>query len=151
MTRFITFSLVLLFICSCNEKSPTTDSNEVVEIPESFVDFYERFHADSLFQMNHIVFPLAQKSDSTKWLEDNWSLHKAFNSQDGNYSRSFDNFNGIIIETIREKNNAFIITRRFAPSADSYNLIYYQIENKLEMWGEKVLRDSLNSPIDSLN
>ncbi len=77
------------------------------------------------------------------WLKSEWKMHKAFDDQSGAYIREFDNFNGIIIETIRDKNNMFLIQRRFTPSGDSYNLIYYSLDNKLDMWGERVLKDSL--------
>ena len=130
--------ITLLFV-ACKNDTAVESTPQIVEIPEEFVSFYEKFHTDSLFQLEHIIFPLSMKSDSTKWQKDEWTHHKAFDSQDGAYTREFDNFNGIIIETIREKNNSFKIERRFSKSSDSYNLIYYVIENQLEMWGEKEL------------
>jgi len=129
----------LLILCSCNNTSAPNTTEQVIEIPEAFVSFYEKFHSDSIFQLNHIVFPLKQKSDSSLWLKSEWKLHKPFDNQNGAYLREYDNFNGIIIESIREKNNMFLIQRRFAPSGDSYNLIYYTLDNKLDMWGERVL------------
>ncbi len=133
--KYYLLILTLIFICSCNNTSAPNTTEQVIEIPEAFVSFYEKFHSDSIYQLNHIVFPLKKKSDLSRWLKSEWKLHRPFDDQNGSYLREFDNFNGIIIETIREKNNMFLIQRRFAPSEDSYNLIYYTLDNKLEMWG----------------
>ena len=131
----ILFAFLLLTACKNAPEPPALE--EKVEIPEEFVSFYEQFHTDTMFQLEHIIFPLSQRSDSSKWMKEDWVFHKAFDSQDGAYTREFDNFNGIIIETVREQNNSFKIERRFSPSEGSFNLIYYRIENQLEMWGEK--------------
>ena len=139
-----------LFVCCKAEKSDMSPETEIVEIPQNFISFYEEFHADSSFQMNHITFPLSQKDSLSKWQKEEWILHKGFDNHNGSYSREFDNFEGIIIETIRESNNAFVIQRRFAPMGDSYSLIYYTIENQLENWGQRILSDSL-AQADSIN
>lgn len=155
-TLFSLIFLVALFNSSCkNNSTPDSESpsENIVEIPEDFVSFYEQFHADTSFQLNHIVFPLNQKSDGSKWQKDSWQFHKPFNSQNGSYHRAFDNLNGIITETIAETNQAFVITRRFARMGSEYHLIQYSITNNLEMWGEKIIEDSLNQTtvLDSID
>jgi hypothetical protein len=114
-----------------SQTSGTTDNN-VVEIPEDFISFYERFHTDSLFQVEHIIFPLKESSDSTMWLQSDWQLHRPFDSMNGEFVRSFDNINGMIIETIKEKNGFVEITRRFGKIGDEYNLIYYRIRSQFD-------------------
>jgi len=138
MKYLLTSILISMSLLSCKQDKSDikTVSENVVEIPEDFVSFYEQFHTDSTFQLEHIVFPLAQKKDSTKWQKDSWQIHKPFDSQNGNFERVLDNFAGIITETIMEKNGAFLITRRFSKIGDEYHLIYYSLENRLEGWGE---------------
>lgn len=142
--RLTIIILSLMFFMACkNDKKITQAAPEVsADLPASFMDFYERFHKDSVFQMQHIVFPLSEREDKAKWTRNEWQMHKGFDNFNGGFERDFVNFNGIITETIREKNNTFIIQRRFAPSGESYNLIYYKIINHLEQWGEKVLSDT---------
>lgn len=123
--------ILLIIISSCKDTSAPENTLELIEIPEEFVSFYQEFHTDSIFQMQHIVFPLRQKSDSSKWQESEWVMHTGFSNTDSSLIREFDNFKGIIIESIRDRNNAFMVQRRFAPSDSSYNLIYYEIKNKL--------------------
>ncbi len=139
MFRFILLLVILSIITSCKEsvkKDFVTKSEEVLtmEIPSDFVTFYNKFHSDSIYQMNHIVFPLAEKSDGSKWQKENWKLHKAFNDQGGAYQRTFDNFSGIIFETIVEKTGAFKIVKRYSRINDDYNLIYYSSKVSLEGW-----------------
>lgn len=126
-------------LLSCKQANNDTTSldENIVEIPEDFVSFYEQFHTDSVYQMDHIVFPLAEKVDGSKWQKDAWQIHKPFNSQDGNFERMLDNFAGIITETILEKNGSFLITRRFSKIGDEYQLIFYSLENRLEGWIDK--------------
>jgi hypothetical protein len=139
MKYLITPILFSMSLHSCKqEKNDTTSFAEnIVEIPEDFIAFYEQFHIDSVYQLEHIVFPLAQKTDDSKWQKDTWQMHKPFDSQDGNFERVFDNFAGIMTETIMEKNGAFLITRRFSKIGDEYQLIYYSLENRLEGWINK--------------
>jgi len=140
--KYYALLIPLIILCSCKNSPTPENSDQVINIPEDFVSFYEKFHSDSLFQIDHIVFPLSMKMDSSKWQKSEWTMHKTFDSQNGAYTREFDNFNGIIIENIREKNNAFILERRFAKFGGEYNLIYYTIINRLEKWGERILEDS---------
>lgn len=132
--NFYRILILSIFICSCKNSPSPERTSELVEIPEDFVNFYERFHTDSLFQIEHVVFPLSQKNDSTKWTRESWQMHMPFNSQNGNFKRSLDNFQGIITETIMEKNGSFLITRRFSKMGGEYQLIYYSLENRLDGW-----------------
>lgn len=108
-----------------------------IEIPEDFISFYNQFHTDTAYQLQHILFPL-QGIPSLKagdditgmqwWFEkDGWKYHKPFNDMDGTYTRSFDNFAGIITETIVDNTGQFTMVRRFTKSSeDEWTLIYYK-------------------------
>ena len=122
----------------CKDKSSVDDSMDVVtvEIPEDFLTFYNQFHTDTLFQVEHINFPLAglpsldpqeDISGTTFWWErDGWKYHRPFNDMDGTYSRTFTNFQDIITETIKDQSGQFTMVRRFTRSGDSWRLIFYK-------------------------
>jgi len=137
------FSLLLLsgsiLIYSCkNEKKPKNADVSLTEVPEDFVTFFERFHTDSTFQMNHITFPLegTRKVASTtgdslieyRWQKETWRIHRPFDNYDSLFTRKFymvgDN---IIIEKITGVNGLFTMERRFAKLNDGWNLIYYSV------------------------
>lgn len=131
-------SLFLLLGMACKDSSPTsstTSSKEYLtkDIPASFMDFYERFHNDEDYQMEHIVFPLAGIEQDTatlethpiQWLKEEWLPHKPFNSYGGTFTRDFTNLNGIILEKIEDTGKTFSMERRFSFMQGEWNLIYY--------------------------
>ncbi|NND09391.1 MAG: hypothetical protein HKN87_23710 [Saprospiraceae bacterium] len=135
------YSLSLLFILSaCSESDQSSGSNAAES--DDFEAFYQRFHADSLFQMEHIAFPLAglpihadslEDARSFFWQEDNWVLHRAFDERLTGYERSRKRFgSNIIIETIVQKDTDIGMIRRFAKMDDEWILIYYAAMNQFE-------------------
>lgn len=136
--QLFTLMILTCMVVSCQNSSSKISGNEsfsdenVVEIPEDFPPFYERFHTDSSFQMAHITFPLNASSDSTKWQKEDWVIHKPFNDMNGEFTRSFDNVNGMMIETIREKSGFVEIERRFGKVGPDYHLIYYRITSQFD-------------------
>ena len=51
--------MLLLILTSCGDSTPENAVNAAnEELPLDFVNFYEIFHTDSVFQKKHIVFPL---------------------------------------------------------------------------------------------
>ena len=102
--------------------------------PMSFEDFYERFHSDSTYQMDHILFPMdgiPPMADSTfneaefQWTMENWRLHRAFDFQDSDYEQQLDTFGeDVVVETIRHRSGKFGMMRRFARMDGEWYLIY---------------------------
>lgn len=125
-----------ILIVSCKSESPEVATGQVSlfkdEIPQDFLSFYDRFHSDSLYQLEHVIFPLKQKKDSSMWNMDEWLMHKPFNAQGGEFTRSYTHLNGIVVESINDKNGLFSVERRFSKSSDDYNLIYYEVRNAYE-------------------
>lgn len=131
VTALIVMSAIVA--CKNENKSEVKFSEEISEdIPSDFLQFYMKFHADSLYQMNHIIFPLELKNDSTKWTKDEWSLHKPFSDLNGDYQQTFRNFGGIVLEFVNDNHGYFNMEKRYAPSADGYDLIYYHVTNAFE-------------------
>ena len=137
----IAISCVFFFFNRMNntdQKVPESTSQEAEysnKLPEDFHDFYNSFHSDSIFQMEHIIFPLAgigKSGDSVntivkkQWLADEWLLHKPFNDQGGTFERSFTNVQGIVTETITGNGGMFSMEKRYSRLADDWYLIYYQ-------------------------
>jgi len=105
------------------------------KLPDDFHDFYNSFHTDSTFQMEHIIFPLnglGESQDSTKlaepkeWLASEWILHKPFNDHGGTFEREFTNVNGIVTEILIGNSGMFTMEKRYAKLSGEWHLIYYQ-------------------------
>ncbi|MBK7360356.1 MAG: hypothetical protein IPI45_00235 [Saprospiraceae bacterium] len=142
----IVLSGVLLFSCK-NNPTRSIDSpvqsiagqTQFEQLPESFRTFYIKFHEDSLFQMEHIVFPLEGLPDHADpedvqvnpfyYTADQWIIHKLFDSKSNTIV--YLELGGIIIEErITEMKYGLTIIRRFANSSSGWRLIYYAGLNK---------------------
>ncbi|MEE9439932.1 MAG: hypothetical protein V3V14_13075 [Saprospiraceae bacterium] len=103
-------------------------------LPSDFYSFYDNFHSDSIFQLDHILFPLqgmGANIDSAgiypkTWQQETWKLHRAFNNQAGTFERSFTNVNGIITEFISANGGLFSMEKRYTKLNNSWHLIYYK-------------------------
>ncbi len=131
----------LLFFACKNTPGATSQSSDVSvvseDVPQDFLGFYMQFHSDTIFQKEHIIFPLSQQADGSPWLREGWTIHKAFTNQDG-FKQVFTSVKGLVFETIKDDKGLYTIERRFSKSADSYNLIYYKITNGFgEGWEAK--------------
>jgi len=150
--KYIAFFIAILAIIYFFKKtqSHSTEANVVTEsqevtaedevsyentLPDDFYPFYDRFHTDSLFQLERIIFPLkgiAKSSDSTRiaeetlWQKESWVQHKPFNSHEGTFERVFTNIGGIISEQISANDGLFTLEKRYAKLSDEWHLIYYQ-------------------------
>ena len=139
----INFSLLLIivtFVAGCKDKSAILDDDLsggiVTKLSPDFLNFYDEFTADSLFQINHIIFPLeglrARKSEDdnealeVKWEKESWRIHKKFDDMDDTFQRQFVDFNGIVTENISDKTGQFTMIRRFAKIGDQWMLIFYK-------------------------
>jgi hypothetical protein len=135
--KHLFYSFVLcLCIIGCKSDTPQLQESETSlfkeEIPQDFMSFYDRFHSDIDYQLDHVIFPLSQKTDSTKWEKEEWLMHKPFNTQGGEFTRSYTHLKGIVVENIQDQKGLFRIERRFSKSNDGYDLIYYKITNAFE-------------------
>ena len=131
-------ALGLLFFYSqakskANKQTITTEDISQ-GIPDDFLPFYNQFHEDTSFQMAHINFPLqgiktiegTGGGEDYMYARDEWIIHKPFDDMSGTFSRSFEEFAGIIVETIMANGGQFRSVRRWAKLGDEWNLIFYQ-------------------------
>lgn len=136
---FLFFLLISFFAC---KQETTTTSNSDAEA-DSFEAFYHKFHNDSLYQMEHIVFPLpglpaevdsvTLASGNFKWEKENWRMHKDLGNNPG-FQQEFTALTpDLVIERLTHKKMGNVgIIRRFAKIGGEWNLIYYAALNYFE-------------------
>ena len=153
MHNFFTLLLSLTFFtlfvsCGGDSSSKKSYENSVFDaessVPMDFMDFYMKFHQDSMYQMEHIQFPLkgmpamaidlAQDSiNNFYWKESEWKVHKPFMGNEDEYLKEFRKIsNNLISEFIIEKQMGYGMERRFSKLGGRWYLIYYMDMNKLE-------------------
>lgn len=125
--------LFLFQACNANNNKTTHASKDVgLVTSEEFIQFYNKFHSDSLFQINHIVFPLEghiynedNEKEKILWTTDTWKIHRAFDDMGGTFTRSYSEFGGIISEKIQDDKSISSMERRFSKIQNKWYLIYY--------------------------
>ena len=130
--------LIFSFLLFTQCKSPDNKETVTQSLPEDFRSFYNQFHTDSVFQIQHITFPLdgIKKANdgpadilvAIKWQKNGWDLHKPFNDHNGTFERRFSIVGLIIIENINDRNNYFSMERRFALIDGEWHLIFYGLK-----------------------
>jgi hypothetical protein len=139
---FLNF-FTLLFLFSACKNQPKMESAESKQLPADFIQFYEKFHADSIYQMAHIQFPLEgypEYADSSQldegkfyWQKETWVLHKLENFSEPLYYRQTEEpIKGIIAEAIISKKEQIGIYRRFYKRDNEWFLIFYSGMNSMK-------------------
>ena len=138
---FLSLLITTVMVSSCKSKADS-EPIAVEEGPqpfenEEFVSFYNTFSSDSLYQLDHIAFPLEgmrPMADSLdivppdfRWTKDTWKIHKAFDDGNKSFVRQIINGpGGVIIENISDVSGQYTMERRFAKLSSGWNLIYYR-------------------------
>lgn len=146
--RFFLFqSILTIAICfpllfsSCKEKQ-SKDIPAGDQLPKDFISFYERFLNDSLYQMEHINFPLegipdnalgkASPNSNFKWQKEKWTMHRPIATDSTGFRSSFSQLGPIIIEEILHESGQYGMLRRFSNNGEEWRLIYYAGLNPLK-------------------
>lgn len=131
---------LILIICvlgmSCTSTPEETQNEELEQLsdlPSGFKDFYDRFHSDSIYQLQHIMWPLSSKVFENRersyqqfWDSTNWKVHHAFAEDDELYQQEFRVVDDrLLTELIYLKIGGFAIERRFAFIDTAWYLILY--------------------------
>ncbi len=134
LSLIFVIAAILLFASCKNKTENTADISDYIsnDLPSDFLDFYQKFHSDSLYQIAHVLFPLKEKQDQSLWQLSDWKMHRPFDDLGGQYQRKFTNLNGIIIENIFDVKGMFQMERRYIKDTESYILIYYNFTNAFE-------------------
>lgn len=129
-----------LFMLGC--KQPAPQDLGLGPGLSSFETFYEKFHKDSVFQMQHINFPLQGLPDNYKnkpdyapdfrWTTENWNLNKPLDLEATHFVRSFVAVSDeLIIEKLQFESGEYGMERRFSMMNGEWKLIYYAGINPL--------------------
>lgn len=141
-------SLALL-LWNCGGESgqpPKGDTASREAAYQEFAEFYERFHRDSAFQMERILFPLPglpREADSAliasglyRWTPETWTLQRPLNLQQSNFKRELIPVSkDLIIEKLKQPEYNLQIERRFSRLEDGWHLIYYAGLNNIPARG----------------
>lgn len=142
MKKYSILVLAIALLAACKDEKPMHDQvNAPTDLPKDFLDFYQRFLTDSLYQMEHILFPLQglpDKADSSllaksdfRWQEQDWIMHRPIDQESGfsvNLRPVTDTY---VQEDIRHESGLYGMERRFAYMDDGWYLIYYAGLNAL--------------------
>jgi hypothetical protein len=147
--RFIIYLIGILLLsnaCKNNKQAPSAEAaiseaaiSDQGETPSAeFMQFYEQFHADSIFQIEHISWPLpgeltTQKDSSRitkepiEWQLDKWTMHRKINLSTGEFQRSWQFLGDLMVtERIIQIQSGFRLERRFAKASNgNWSLIFY--------------------------
>lgn len=137
--RFIPLLLLIGWTaCGSGERPTAAFTATEQELPADFLQFYERFHLDTAYQMQHITFPLAGVPDNRpfaeqfRWERTDWIPHRPFDLDASNMERRFSRLDAQTIqEVLLHPQERAGMLRRFAKLDDEWYLIYYAGMNRL--------------------
>jgi len=113
---------------------------EEAEIPEDFIEFYDKFHEDSLFQIEHITFPLAgipayadsltRQMQEFRWTKDKWRMHNLPDEKNVDMDKKWVKLGDkVIVEMIQLNETKTAMQRRFVKTSMGWALTYYAAPN----------------------
>jgi len=125
----------MIFLSGCQSNiNNSSQETEVIEDDNGFIDFYHKFHTDSLFQMAHISFPLEGTPSVSDTVYDgtgtyyhqkeDWLMHRPIDMSTGEFKNEFDMGEVLVTERIINNQN-FMLVRRFYFNGKDWSLIYY--------------------------
>ena len=125
------------------ETTMTAKGEEAETIPPDFLVFYTQFHSDSIYQMEHINFPLegfpayadsVTVADKTfKWEKEDWKMHKNMDERKDNFHKNLSVVSdGLIFEHVPTNDKKLWMERRFLKSNGEWRLIYFSDLNLRE-------------------
>lgn len=145
-TKLIIFSLLSCWSCGTSDANDAA-TDTVIEIPatlpEGFADFYQRFLTDSVYQLEHISFPLQglpNQADSTiladndfYWTQEDWIVHRPIEAASGFSVNLIPLTEDYVLEKITHESGRYGMERRYVYQDDGWNLIYYAGLNALNV------------------
>lgn len=139
MKGYLFVLLAFLFLASCaNDKPANSETAAVADSDEEeFLQFRKKFLRDSIYQMEHITFPLDGIPDKEHaadtmpngmffWQEETWLMHKEIDPARSGFEVSYkwltDN---LVEETLINPQVGLGMMRRFVKRGEKWELIYY--------------------------
>ena len=124
-------ALLLLTACGFEKTGETTGNSS----EEDFMKFYAKFHEDSIFQINHVDFPLDGETaylneggaKPTFFYKDDWAMQTLLSDTMG-LNQKFIRADSIMVDVIYD-NNGVGLTRHFTARDNKWFLTYYSEYN----------------------
>lgn len=144
MRIFAPFLLALpVYFTACAPASPPKELAEPDVDLSEFFNFYQNFHIDSAYQMDHIIFPLRGlpasadsqtiADDDFTWQIEDWNLHYPIDFETSEFMREIVPLgDDIVVERIIHRNGQVGMLRRFAKIGDDWYLIYFADMNRIK-------------------
>ncbi len=160
LNLFLLVFSTMMVSCGSNN-SEKTDFPRVIsdfeKLPNDFKEFHEKFHVDSVYQINRINFPLrglpahfTEDDIHYEYQENEWVMHKPFDVSSDLYKREWILVNSSEIEEIIISTEAdFGMSRTFKQSSGYWYLVYYAAMNRLSETGNPVGTENIILEIDS--
>ncbi|WP_421800447.1 hypothetical protein [Haliscomenobacter sp.] len=123
---FCTVAILFLALGCRSKKTDYSDFNQ----------FYDQFFQDSLFQVQHINFPIEGLPDNAailgdsirnfRWTAENWRMHRPIDFERTKFEQNFQTLGDeLIIENIIDPTAGYGMVRRWAKIGGEWSLIYY--------------------------
>ncbi|MBK8518471.1 MAG: hypothetical protein IPL55_19950 [Saprospiraceae bacterium] len=134
LTLYLVTGSAMFF--SCNMEKKSTNSIIPAYDTDEFKNFYQHFSTDSIFQLEHVVFPLEGvkapvdsldiPDPNFRWNQEDWILQREYDDMEGTFSREFIDLHGLVIERISDASGKYSMERRFGKLSAGWHLIYYR-------------------------
>jgi len=122
--------LIIVFTFSCkSSKEFTNDLNETTSTIEDFDKFYDKFHADSVFQSTRIKFPLEglryDGVEETHWTKENFGFlsTRIYDVDTNEYKTSYKKSKDEFIEKVWIEDSGFWCEYKFKLIKNKWYLI----------------------------
>ena len=130
---FMLLMALLLFSCENNTEHSEITKNE---LPQDFLEFYDRFHSDSAFQMEHIEFPLPGlpananldkgRTSAFFWQKEDWVIQKFIDEEASGFRREIFMMGETLVVEYMINSFNYRIQRRFSKRNNTWKLSYYE-------------------------
>ncbi len=146
LLKFLIVAALVLTSCKNNSSEQTADAAAAVQqeedsLPADFMNFYMRFHTDSLYQMAHITFPVegylpnvavdSVAPQAHQWQREEWRMHRPINNDSGDFRQEYETLNNMVVEYIINDDEKMAMERRFTKLGKDWYLIYYMGMNRV--------------------
>lgn len=113
------------------ESNKEEETSEATDLPEDFRVFYQRFHGDTIYQIEHIPFPISGMKKSEEGIfSEPWEKHEWVFQNSPVKFKEFEvvmhDYGTFIEEVIQDRGDRFRMKRRFSKLDTSWALIYYE-------------------------
>lgn len=138
MRKVLQFFLLIILLSNCKNKPQALQQAKAeADLPKDFLEFYQKFHSDSSYQMAHIEWPLkgekgnpqdsTGRSQLTEWEPETWSIMHFPDTTMSTLKRGFETVGDVlVIERMSYPMVGYGYERQFYKEDDGqWRLIFY--------------------------